>query len=311
MELSMGELRARWPAVTLEAALICAGNRRAELSAVRPTRGALQWQGDAVGNTTWTGVRLADVLEAAGIVDGAAHVAFEGADPTPDLAGEVRFGASIPLDAALRGGAVLAFEMGGRPLLPEHGSPVRALVPGYIGARSVKWLSRVTIRREPSDNPFQARDYRLFPPDVLDPDAADGAGTPLGETPLDASITAPLDGQRLPAGEVEVRGYALAGGESSVQRVEVSADGGSTWEPAALLAPASDDAVDRRWAWRRWRCVLALRPGVHELVVRAWDSAGATQPADPASVWNVSGYANNAWHRVRIAVHGPGEPRPG
>lgn len=300
LELTLDDLHERWPATHLEAALICAGNRRAGLSRVEPTRSPLQWQGDAVGNALWAGASLAAVLAEAGIKEGALHVAFEGADATPDRGDGVRFGGSIPLGKALDGSVLLAYEMGGHPLLPEHGHPVRALVPGYVGARSVKWLIRITVQDEPSQNPFHARDYRLFPPDVREEDADFEQSVPLGETPLDSSITYPVDGALLTAGRMVVRGYALAGGQRTIERVEVSRDGGSTWHEASVVDGSTEP--ERRWRWRRWEIELEVPAGEHELAVRAWDSEGDTQPADPAAIWNFAGYANNSWHRVRVSV---------
>jgi len=117
---------------------------------------------------------------------------------------------------------------------------------------------------------------------------------PLGLVALNADVLAPADGQTVPAGPVEVRGYAFAGGERHVARVDVSLDGGVTWSQAELL----DDLG--RWAWRQWRTVVELAPGDHEILVRAWDSSAATQPEDEAALWNPKGYVNNARPRVRV-----------
>jgi sulfite oxidase len=117
----------------------------------------------------------------------------------------------------------------------------------------------------------------------------------LGELPVNSAICTPADGAAVPAGEVELRGYAIAGGDRRVVRVELSADGGATWS-AAALAPAG------KWSWTLWRTALPLAPGAHRIAVRAWDSAGATQPEDLRSVWNFRGYVNNAWHRIALVV---------
>jgi sulfite oxidase len=151
-------------------------------------------------------------------------------------------------------------------------------VPGYIGARSVKWLERIELRTEPSEGYYQAVAYRLF--DI-----------PLGEVALNSDfLSAEVEG-----GEVVATGYAFAGGERHVSRVEVAAGDGN-WQEAELL----DD--QGRWAWRMWRATLTLPPGRHVLVARAWDSAGATQPEDPATVWNPKGYANSSWARLEVDV---------
>jgi sulfite oxidase len=119
-------------------------------------------------------------------------------------------------------------------------------------------------------------------------------GIPLGEVALNADILSPDDGAAVAAGRLELRGYAFAGGERHVTRVEVSTDGGACWTAAGL------DADLGPWAWRLWRAALELEPGRHELLARAWDSAAATQPEHAASVWNPKGYVNNAWARVTV-----------
>jgi sulfite oxidase len=171
---------------------------------------------------------------------------------------------------------------------------LRAVVPGYIGARSVKWLTRITLRATPSDNYFQAKAYRLFPPHFR-PDNVDWEqGLMLGESPVNSAILQPAEGEPLEAGKVTVRGWALAGGDREVARVDVSADGGRTWSVADFVAGAGAGV------WRLWEASLELAAGEHEIVSRAWDSAAHTQPEHPAQVWNFKGYANNAWHRVKV-----------
>jgi len=197
------------------------------------------------------------------------------------------------LAKACRGEVLLAWEMNGAPLPPLHGGPLRAVVPGWIGARRVKWLTRIELRAEPWDGYFQATAYRLLAPEA---EPGPGAGVALGEVAVNADVLEPADGDRVPAGAVEVRGYAFAGGERHVVRVDVSGDGGRSFTQAELL----DDLG--RWAWRPWRARLTLEPGEREIVARAWDSAGGTQPEQPASVWNAKGYVNSAWARVRVTA---------
>jgi sulfite oxidase len=218
-------------------------------------------------------------------------VGFEGADLSPEAKPPQRFGGSIPLEKACRPEVLLAWAMNGEPLPPVHGAPLRIVVPGYIGARSVKWLERVEVRTRPWDGYFQHVAYRLLP---ADGEPGPGAGMPLGLVALNADVLSPADGADVAAGPVEVRGYAFAGGERSVERVDVSLDGGATWSQAELL----DDLGT--WAWRHWRAVVELAPGEHTIVVRAWDSSAATQPEDEAALWNPKGYVNNARPRVRV-----------
>ena len=205
-----------------------------------------------------------------------------------------RFGGSIPLDKACRPEVLLAWAMNGEPLPPVHGAPLRVVVPGYIGARSVKWLERIEIRSTPWDGYFQHVVYRLLPEDGT---PGPGAGMPLGLVALNADVLSPADGETVAAGPVEVRGYAFAGGERHVARVDVSLDGGASWSQAELLEDLG------RWAWRHWRITVDLAPGEHEILVRAWDSSAATQPEDEAALWNPKGYVNNARPRARVRAH--------
>ncbi|HKI04231.1 MAG TPA: sulfite oxidase [Thermoanaerobaculia bacterium] len=293
LSLSLEDLR-RLPRTSVTATLQCAGNRRQELIACQPIKNELPWGTEAVSNAEWSGVPLREVLKAAGVRPGARHAAFLGLDETERHGHRFNFGGSIPLDKADGGEVLLADTMNGEPLPPVHGAPVRVVVPGYIGARSVKWLSRITVQEGPSDNYFQTTAYRLFPAHV-GPDNVDwNQGLMLGEAPVNSVILSPAEGDTLSAGRVTVRGWALAGGDRQVARVDVSADGGAAWTVAEL------GLEDETYAWRIWEAALDLGPGAHEIVCRAWDTAAQTQPEHPAQVWNFKGYANNAWHRVRV-----------
>jgi sulfite oxidase len=291
LTLSLRTLREAFRERTVTATLQCAGNRRAGLIAVRDIPGEAPWGPGATGTATWTGVALADVLALAGPLRDASDVGFEGADPSPEAKPAQQFGGSIPLDKASRPEVLLAWGMNHEPLPPVHGAPMRVVVPGYIGARSVKWLERIEIRSDPWQGYFQHVAYRLVAPDET---PGPGVGMPLGLVALNSDVLAPRDGDTVPAGPVEVRGYAFAGGDRYVGRVDVSVDGGSSWEQAELLEDLG------RWAWRHWRITLDLGPGEHELLVRAWDSSAATQPEDEASVWNPKGYVNNTRPRIRL-----------
>jgi sulfite oxidase len=289
LDLSLCTLREAFRVRTETATLQCAGNRRAGLIRHRDIPGEAPWGPGATGTATWSGVALADVLAVAGPARAAAHVAFVGADLAPE-AGE-RFAGSIPLDKACRPEVLLAWEMNGEPLPPVHGAPLRVVVPGYIGARSIKWLDRIEVRSAPWPGFFQHVVYRLLPEDGT---PGPGAGMPLGLVALNSDVLAPADGATVPAGTLEVRGYAFAGGERHVTRVDVALDG--VWSEAELLEDLG------RWAWRHWRITLELAPGEHELLVRAWDSSAATQPEDEAGLWNPKGYANNARPRLRVTA---------
>jgi sulfite oxidase len=293
LDLSLSTLREAFREREVTATLQCAGNRRAGLMAIRDIPGEAPWGPGATGTATWTGVALADVLAVAGPLPEAEHVCFAGADLCPEAQPAQRFGGSIPLDKACRPEVLLAWAMNGEPLQPVHGAPVRAVVPGYIGARSVKWLERIEVGSTPWQGYFQHVAYRLLPEDES---PGPGVGMPLGLVALNADVLSPADGDTVEAGPVELRGYAFAGGERHVARVDVSLDGGAHWSQAELLEDLG------RWAWRHWRITLDLAPGEHEVLVRAWDSSAATQPEDEAALWNPKGYVNNARPRIRIRV---------
>ena len=293
LELSLDDLRRQFPRREVVAVLQCAGNRRADLHQVRHVTGD-RWAGGAIGTAIWSGVALADVLHAVGAAtDPGLHVAFEAHDQEPE--GQ-RFGVSIPMAKALCPDVLLAFQMNGETLTPEHGFPLRALVPGFAGVRSPKWLSGITVQDAASDNPVQQSDYKLLPPDVT-PDTVDWSkGMTINEMPLNAAICDPPPDAELPTGPLAVRGYATASGRR-VARVDVSAEGGRHWMQATM-----EQRPDLPWAWTFWQTTLDLPEGRYELVVRAWDSAGQTQPSMLEDVWNFKGYLSAAWHRVRIRV---------
>jgi sulfite oxidase len=291
LDLSLTTLREAFRERSVAATLQCAGNRRAGLIALRDIPGEAPWGPGATGTATWAGVALADVLALAGPRREAAYVGFEGADLCPEAQPAQRFGGSIPLEKACRAEVLLAWAMNGEPLTAVHGAPLRVVVPGYIGARSVKWLERIEVRSTPWQGYFQDVAYRLLPEDGT---PGPGAGIPLGLVALNADVLSPADGDIVIAGPVEVLGYAFAGGERYVARVDVSLDGGATWSQAELL----DDLGP--WAWRHWRITVDLASGEHEILVRAWDSSAATQPEGEAALWNPKGYVNNARPRVRV-----------
>ncbi len=295
LSVSVAELTARFPAHEVEAVLQCAGNRRADLQPVRPTTGD-PWGVGAIGNARWSGVRLADVLRAAGVEVGAdRHVAFSCLDRCEAGGERFRYGASIPLAKAMAPEVLLATGMNGAPLTPEHGYPLRVVVPGYAGVRSPKWLRAITVQDEPSRNHIQQRDYKLLPPDETADPPDWGRGVTIDEMPVNAAICVPARSAELPAGPTVASGWAMASSRR-IARVDVSGDGGRHWRQAALRHGCSP------WSWTLWRITLDLTRGEHELAVRAWDSAGQTQPATPDEVWNAKGYLSTAWHRIRVTA---------
>lgn len=296
VQVSLGDLQRDFTAVTLPATLQCAGNRRAELQAVRPVPGEAPWGVGATSTATWTGARLADVLAAVGVGAGAAHVEFLAPDVATDARPPQGFGASVELAKATAPEVLLAWAMNGEPLTRAHGAPVRVVVPGHIGARSVKWVDRVVLRADPSPNWFQAHAYRLVPADGDYARDAESTGIPLGPVAVNAAVLSPAPGASVPAGDLAVAGYAHVGDGRGIVRVDVSGDGGASWVQADL-APEQG-----RWAWRHWTASVRLGAGPAEIVARAWDASASTGPALAAEVWNPKGYVNSAWSRVPVTA---------
>lgn len=278
LDLDFDALTTRFESYEVTATLQCAGNRRADLQKVREIEGE-------------------DVLRAAGVEsDDGRHVAFGAPDESKLATPTQSYGSSIPLRKALSDEVLLAWEMNGAALPRVHGGPVRMVVPGYIGARSVKWVDGITVQDHPSDNFFQATAYRLLPPEA-DPDAAGpGDGISLSSVALNCDVLFPEDGASLAAGALTVRGYALAGDDRGVARVDVSLDGGESWLQARLESELSP------WAWQLWSLTADVTPGPRRILARAWDTTGALQPESAAALWNPKGYANNSWAHVDLLV---------
>jgi sulfite oxidase len=296
LELSLDELQRRFPRRTLVATLQCAGNRRADLMEFRDIPGQVPWGPGAISTARWSGVALADVLAEAGLQAEAAHIAFAGADVSQDADPPQPFGASIPAAKATSSEVLLAWAMNDQALPTAHGAPLRVVVPGWIGARSVKWLQRITAQAEPTDNYFQT-EYSILPPEADPHKAGPGDGITLGPVAIHCAILWPGKDARLPAGPTEVVGFAFAGDDRSVARVDLSCDSGSTWCHADLEEP------ENPWTWQHWRATVTLPAGRTELIARAWDSTAAVQPESPATVWNPRGYANNSWARLHVTCH--------
>lgn len=293
----LDDLISQFSKIEVVATLQCAGNRRQELMETKPVPNELPWGAGAISNARWGGIRLRDVLIAAGFDRKARHVAFTGLDQVQRQGQTFGFGGSIPMEKALLPETLLAYEMNGVPLPPLHGYPLRVIVPGYIGARSVKWVTSITAQVEPSQNYFQQRAYKLFPPEVTAETVKWGEGIMLGENSLNTVICYPTEDETLSTGTANVLGYALGDGHHLVERIEVSSDEGKTWSRATFLTDSAD-----LWAWRLWQAEVAVQPWTTHITARATDTDGNTQPEDTQEIWNFKGYANNAWHRVKIQV---------
>jgi sulfite oxidase len=291
---SLEELLGSFPRQSVTATLVCAGLRRDEFLSLGPLPGELPWGPEAISTGEWSGVALRDVLRAVGVGERARHVEFIGLDDVERQGHRSGFGGSIDLAKALSAEVLLASELNGAPLPAVHGFPVRVIVPGWIGARSVKWLGRIRLAEEPSRNYFQSKAYRVQRKlNPLDPRDVSG-GVAMSGVPLNAVIVDPTPDQVVPAGRVRVRGWAMGSEGRPPTAVEISPNAGEDWLAAriAIAGPA--------WTWAIWEATIELARGGHTLVARATDGTGATQPSTLAETWNVKGYGNNAWHRVAI-----------
>jgi DMSO/TMAO reductase YedYZ molybdopterin-dependent catalytic subunit len=275
--ISVDEIRALRPrsmVVTLE----CAGNGRRFLDPKVPGE---QWGLGAVGTATWTGASLRDVLDRVAIPTGTAEVLFRGADEgvPNDLRRRIPYERSLPIDIALGDDILLAYAMNEEPIPPEHGGPLRLIVPSWYGMASVKWLAEIRMLDRPFDGFFQKDRY------VID-------DRPLRRIEPRAVIAWPADGAEV-SGPLEVRGYAWSG-HAPIERVEISESGGKQLGSATLRTDATP------YAWREFAFRLSVEPGDHVLVARAIDRKGNTQPLEPR--WTGLGYANNAVRPTRIRV---------
>ena len=400
---TLDELRCRFRTHKVTAALQCSGNRRNDMTRHAGKTNGLQWGVGAISNAEWEGVRLSDVLADAGLrttdpaiatvtsSSSSSSADAAAADPEPgsgklhvQFSGLEAYGASIPLSVALdpRADVLLAFAMNGQPLPRDHGFPLRAVVPGHVAARSVKWLSRVVVADEESPSQWQRRDYKCFGPN--EGDRPDWDRYPaIQQMPVTSAITkvwvgdcvrrassrhpwmlapasssfssraapgvrdlAAWQAAHLPpsraaaaAEPVALTGYAYSGGGRAIIRVDVSVDGGRTWDQAELLRDC-EDVGDRpcrgnkAWAWTRWRYAGTLpqftspanpppppsgdsaqhaaadeqdrenkdqgKAACTEILVKATDDAYNTQPEQHAGIYNVRGNLATAWHRLRV-----------
>jgi DMSO/TMAO reductase YedYZ molybdopterin-dependent catalytic subunit len=289
LTLSVDELR-KMPAVTITSTLECAGNGRAFFD---PPVAGIQWAKGAVGTARWTGVRMADVLKRAGAKSTGRFVVMSAADrPLGTMPDFVR---QVPMAKAMHPDTLIALDMNGQPLTPLHGFPLRAIIPGWEGAYSIKWLTNLTVLDRESDSFWVTTAYR-YPTRRVAPGATVDAKDMAALTGLvvKSLITKPLDGATVAPGPIDVAGFAWAG-ETDIAKVDISTDDGATWVPARLTGERA------RYAWRRFEFTFtAAQPQSYLIHARATDANGRIQPMAPP--WNPSGYLWNAPDWVRIEV---------
>jgi DMSO/TMAO reductase YedYZ molybdopterin-dependent catalytic subunit len=287
LTVSLDEIK-RLPTKTLRVTLECAGNGRSNMT---PRWPSMPWMEGAVGTSDWTGTPLRTVLERAGLTADAVHVVFFGVDRGYDKI-EHNYGRALTPDMAMRDDVLLVTAMNGHPLLPQHGYPLRLVVPGWYGMASVKWLDRIEVWDRPFDGPQQVATY-------VYKNTADDPGVPVTSLRVKALMVPPgmpdwyTRRRMVDRGPVKVYGRAWSGDGVAIERVEFGCDG--HWKPATL-----DEAMSSKYAWRGWSCAWDAMPGDHELACRATDARGNVQPLEP--VFDRGGFGNNTVHRVQVTV---------
>ena len=296
MELSLDALKSRFPHHSLQLVIECGGNGRAEF---RPTATGNQWTTGAVGCPRWTGVRLRDVLEAAGMDQSAVYVGYYGTDT--HLSGDpqkVPISRGMPMAKAMEPETLIAFAMNGEHLPPLHGHPLRLVAGGWPASVSGKWLQHLVVRDRVHDGAKMGGQSYRVPCNPVMPGAEvpDSDMCIIESMPVKSLITFPRSGLTHSLGQpLSIRGHAWAG-DQAVSRLDVSIDFGQTWQRAELQKPVN------RLAWQRFRARVELpRRGYYEVWARATDDQGRSQPMLLPG-WNPRGYLNNACHRVAVRV---------
>ncbi|MCL4186031.1 MAG: sulfite oxidase [Rhodobacteraceae bacterium] len=297
LTLTVGELKSRFENVTYRMVLECGGNGRAFFDP--PARGN-QWTNGGAGCAEWTGVRLGDVLKAAGVKPGAIYTAHYGADT--HLSGDparLPLSRGVRLEKAMEEHSLIVWGMNGQPLPEIHGGPLRLIIPGWPGSASHKWVNRIELRDVEHDGPgMTGTSYRVaIKPMIPGAEPESGNFRILESMPVRSIISSPANGTTLPAGSrrLALRGAAW-NGEKGVQAVHVSVDFGATWHAAMLADPRN------RYDWRRWTAEVDLPlDGYYEVWTRATDGEGVMQP-HVAGNWNPQGYGGNPMHRIAVLV---------
>uniref|UniRef100_P36859 Nitrate reductase [NADH] n=1 Tax=Petunia hybrida TaxID=4102 RepID=NIA_PETHY len=319
MKFTMEQLVNEFPSRELPVTLVCAGNRRKEQNMVKQTIG-FNWGAAAVSTTVWRGVPLRAILKRCGIYSrtkGALNICFEGADVLPGGGGS-KYGTSIKKEFAMDPSRdiIIAYMQNGEKLTPDHGFPLRMIIPGFIGGRMVKWLKRIIVTTQESESYYHYKDNRVLPPHV-DAELANAEAwwyKPeyiINELNINSVITTPCHEEILPINSwttqrpYTLRGYSYSGGGKKVTRVEVTMDGGETWNVCTVDHPEKPNKYGKYWCWCFWSLEVEVLDllSAKEIAVRAWDETLNTQPEK--LIWNVMGMMNNCWFRVKTNVCKP------
>ncbi|KAI3761857.1 hypothetical protein L1987_52279 [Smallanthus sonchifolius] len=316
---SMAQLIKEFPSKEFPATLVCAGNRRKEQNLTKQTIG-FNWGAAGISTSVWKGVPLVHILKICGVYSrkkGALNVCFEGAEDLPGGGGS-KYGTSISIEKAMDPARdiILAYMQNGEKLLPDHGFPVRMIIPGFIGGRMVKWLKRIIVTTSDSENYYHYKDNRVFPSHV-DAELANSEGWwykaeyLINELNINSVITTPCHQEILPINSwttqrpYTLKGYAYSGGGKKVTRVEVTMDEGDTWSICNLDHKEKPNKYGKYWCWCFWSLEVEVLDllSAKEVAVRAWDETLNTQPQN--LIWNLMGMMNNCWFRVKTNMCKP------
>jgi len=323
-DLSMNEL-VRMPSKELPVTLVCAGNRRKEQNMVRETAG-FNFGPSAAATSVWKGVPLRDLLRKAGISDQdmhGKHVEFIGVEDLPNKVGPgpfqeekwgklVKFGTSVPLSRAMNPAydIIVAYEANGERLLPDHGFPVRIIIPGYVAGRMIKWLRHINVLPHETRNHYHYHDNRILPPQITAEESAKGnwwydPSYIILELNINSVIASPCHNEMLSIAknigkDYTMSGYSYSGGGRMVTRVEISLDQGLHWHLAKIHRKERPNEYGMHWCWVWWTMDVPVSDllGSREIWCRAWDSGNNTQPEN--MTWNLMGQGNNSIYRVRV-----------
>lgn len=310
IKMTLEDLK-KLPKVEIIATLQCSGNRRGDMNSVQRTSGT-SWSQGAISTAKWGGVRLTDVLKAAGVEDPVGLTEKDGVQKHLRMESLDGMKASIHMEKATNpyGDVMIAYEMNDEPLSRDHGFPLRVIVPGFAAVRNVKWLKKIEIADSEAEGAWQqGLNYKTLPPNVTDAKDIDLSKMPsMTEVAVFSGITSMDVANKkqniAKAGQktvmVKAKGWAWAGGGRNIVRVDVTGDGGKTWQ-AANIVKGGDQRFGRAWAWVFWECEVPAsikKDGTYELASKAVDMAFNSQPESVAHGWNVRGLGNNSWYRA-------------
>ena len=302
-KITLDQLKTLFPKITKTCTLQCSGTRRIEQIALYAGEGDeminAPWAEGAIGNAVYTGVSLKHVIKyCGGLVEGGKHIELFGADTYFKQNEVYNYSVSVPWSKVKLNEVLLCWEMNGKLLPKIHGAPVRALVMGYIGARSTKWLYRIKALSRPTHAPVQAKEYLYFNQQVGKHNQRPTDGINIQEMPVSSALMAPLNKQVIiHNGSIACKGWAYSGGGRWPERIELSADGGFSW----YAVPPEKMSEKHRFAWRTWEFDLPVEvEGWIELVVRCWDNSLNTQPESVRSAWNWGLHVTSSCHTVKV-----------